>query len=64
MPKMKTKKAVAKRFSVTATGKVKYSRAGAGHLLSCKTRKRKRSLRRGAMLAKPEAVRVKAMLAS
>ena len=64
MPRMKTKKSVAKRFKVTAGGKVKYACAGRGHLLSCKSRKRKRKLRSGGMLSKPEAVRVKAMLAS
>ncbi len=64
MPKMKTKKAVAKRFKLTANGKVKYSKAGSGHLLACKSRKRKRNLRRGSLLSKPETVRVKAMLAS
>lgn len=64
MPRKKTKKSVAKRFKVTANGKVKYAHAGSGHLLACKTRKRKRNLRRAALLSKPEAVRVKAMLAS
>ena len=32
--KLKTKKAAAKRFSFTATGKVKFRRAGRRHLLS------------------------------
>lgn len=44
MPKMKTKKAVAGRFKVTATGKLKMSRPGKRHLLSGKTSKRKRQL--------------------
>ena len=50
--KMKTKKALAKRFKKTATGKIIRASAGRGHLLSCKTRKRKRQLRRGALVSK------------
>lgn len=46
MPKMKTKKAVACRFRVTATGKLKASRPGKRHLLTHKSAKRKRQLRR------------------
>lgn len=48
MPKMKTRKAVAGRFRVTATGKLKMSRPGKRHLLTGKTPKRKRQLRRSA----------------
>lgn len=44
MPKMKTKKAVAGRFKVTGTGKLKRTRPGKGHLLTKKTRARKRAL--------------------
>lgn len=62
MPKKKTKKAAAKRFTLTTSGKVKYNKAGAGHLLSSKSRKRKRMLRKKAVLSKPEATRVKSML--
>jgi large subunit ribosomal protein L35 len=41
---IKTRKAVAKRFKITATGKVMRSRAGKRHLLSTKNAKRRRSL--------------------
>ena len=41
MPKMKTKRAAAKRFRVTATGKIKYKKAGLRHLLINKTKKAK-----------------------
>ncbi len=58
MPKQKTRKAVAKRFKLTAKGKVKRSSAGRGHLLSGKTRKRKRQLRAGGMLSKADTARV------
>lgn len=45
MPKMKTKKAAAKRYKVTGSGKVKVASANRRHLLSNKSRKRKRNLR-------------------
>lgn len=45
MPKMKTKKCAAKRFSKTGTGKLKRSHMGGSHILSNKNRKRKRKLR-------------------
>lgn len=51
MPKMKTKKAVAKRFKVTATGKLKHSQPGKRHILTKKNSKRKRQLGRPAILA-------------
>ena len=41
---IKTKKSVAKRFKITATGKVMRARAGKRHLLSTKNSKRRRSL--------------------
>lgn len=44
MPKMKTKKAVAARFKVTATGELKRARPGKRHILTKKTPKRKRQL--------------------
>lgn len=62
MPKKKTKKSVAKRFKKTATGKIKYSKAGSGHLLSSKTRKRKRRLRSRGILSKVESKRIIDML--
>ncbi len=44
MPKMKTKKAVASRFKVTGSGKLKRGRPGLRHILTKKTSKRKRQL--------------------
>jgi large subunit ribosomal protein L35 len=44
MPKQKTHKGLSKRVKITATGKVKHHRAGAGHLLSGKNAKRRRRL--------------------
>lgn len=46
MPKMKTHKGAKKRFSVTGTGKVRRMKAYKSHILTKKTAKRKRRLRR------------------
>lgn len=46
MPKLKTKKGVAKRFKLTKGGKVKYPAGGKSHLLSNKKGKRLRRMRR------------------
>ncbi len=51
MGKIKTHKASAKRFSVTAGGKVKMNHSHHRHNLGLKTAKRKRSLRKGAVLS-------------
>jgi large subunit ribosomal protein L35 len=51
MPKMKSHKGARKRFKVTGTGKVKRWRAFKSHILTKKTAKRKRRLRRGALIA-------------
>jgi large subunit ribosomal protein L35 len=50
MPKIKTHRGAAKRFSLTGTGKVKRSKAYASHILTKKTTKRKRKLRKSAIL--------------
>jgi len=44
MPKQKTHKGLSKRLRVTATGKVRHKRSGAGHLMSSKNAKRRRRL--------------------
>lgn len=63
MPKMKTHKGAAKRFKLTKNGKLKKKRAGLSHLLTSKSRKRKRHLRRGATLNPSDVGRVMRMLA-
>jgi len=45
MPKMKTNRAAAKRFKRTGSGKFVFSKSHASHILTKKTRKRKRALR-------------------
>jgi len=47
----KTRKAVAKRFKVTATGKVLRRKQGKRHILQNKNRKRKRNLGKVALVA-------------
>jgi large subunit ribosomal protein L35 len=54
MPKQKTHKGMLKRFKVTAKGKVKCRSAGRGHILSSKSPKRKRHLRKDTVLTKWE----------
>ncbi len=49
MPKLKTRKALAKRVSVTGTGKIKRFKANKQHILTKKAQKRKRSLRKATL---------------
>ena len=62
MPKLKTKKGVAKRFKITKSGRVKKHSANRGHLLSKKSSKRKRKLRRSSYLTNTEAKKIRRML--
>ena len=48
--KMKTKKAAAKRFKVTGTGKLKRNKANKSHILTKKSTKRKRNLRKATLV--------------
>jgi len=50
MPKIKTNRSAAKRFRATGTGKYKFSKSHASHILTKKTRKRKRSLRQAQVI--------------
>jgi large subunit ribosomal protein L35 len=62
MPKLKTNRAAHKRFRVTGTGKIKRSKAYGSHILTKKTTKRKRNLRKGTTVAASDARRVRRML--
>ena len=63
MPKMKTHKGAAKRFKLTGTGKVKRFKAYKSHILTKKTSKRKRNLRRAGLIAtKGDIKRMKRLL--
>ena len=63
MPKLKTKRGVAKRFKITKRGKVKYSAGGKSHLASSKKTKKMRDLKKRRTLAGRKEVRfIKSML--
>ncbi len=62
MPKLKTHRGAAKRFSLTGTGKVKRNRAYASHILTTKTTKRKRTLRKSAILDKTNEKEIKRLI--
>jgi len=62
MPKLKTHKGAAKRFRITATGKVKRGHSHARHILTKKTNKRKRQLDIDTLVAKADHDRVMDML--
>ncbi|GAV25116.1 50S ribosomal protein L35 [Carboxydothermus islandicus] len=62
MPKIKTKKAAAKRFKKTGSGKVKRYHAFHSHLLGHKTSKRKRRLRRSDLVSKADMKIIKKIL--
>ncbi len=62
MPKLKTKKAVAKRVSVTGTGKLKKTKANKQHILTKKSTKRKRGLRKSNLVDKSNMKQMKKVL--
>ena len=55
MPKIKTKRGAAKRFKVSKSGKVMRRRGFKSHILSTKSRKRKRRLRQAESVSSSEA---------
>ena len=62
MPKMKTKRAAAKRFKKTANGGLKRSKAYKSHILTKKTKKQKRNLTHTGLVASVDVSNVKQML--
>lgn len=62
MPKMKSDSAAKKRFKLTASGKIKRHKAFRSHILSSKTQKRKRNLRKSGLVDKTETKRIKMLL--
>lgn len=62
MPKLKTHRGAAKRFSTTGTGRVKRNKAFASHILTTKTRKRKRNLRRSILVHPTNEAALKRMM--
>jgi len=62
MPKMKSKRGAAKRFSATASGKIRRRQGWKSHLLEWKPPKRKRQLRKGKPVSKADVKRIKKLL--
>ena len=62
MPKIKTNRAAAKRFKKTGTGKFVFSKSHGSHILTKKTTKRKRSLRKSQIIAKSDRRELKLLL--
>jgi large subunit ribosomal protein L35 len=59
---MKTSKAVAKRFKVTKTGKIKRKKAYASHIMTKKSAKRRRGLRKDKLTDKSDLRRIRRMV--
>jgi len=62
MPKLKTHRGAAKRFKLTGTGKVKRRKAFHSHILTSKTAKRKRALRKSSVLDERDAPGIKRLI--
>jgi large subunit ribosomal protein L35 len=62
MPKLKTNRAARKRFRVTGTGKIRRNHAFMNHILTKKTTKRKRKLRKAGLVESSDRRRVRRML--
>jgi large subunit ribosomal protein L35 len=62
MPKMKSNRGAAKTFRKTASGKIKRKKAFKSHILTSKSRKRKRNLRKTTLVSASEQKRVTIML--
>ncbi len=62
MPKIKTNRAAAKRFKKTGTGKFVFAKSHANHILTKKTTKRKRALRKSQIIDKSNKKGVRLLL--
>ncbi|TMQ26752.1 MAG: 50S ribosomal protein L35 [Candidatus Rokuibacteriota bacterium] len=62
MPKMKTKRAAAKRLKKTASGRLKRRRAWKSHMLEGKEPKRRRRLRKAGLIAKVDEPRLRVLV--
>lgn len=62
MPRLKTHRGAAKRFKITATGKIKRKKAFASHLLTGKSSRRMRRLRHSTLVGKTEKSKVARLL--
>ena len=62
MPKMKTHRGAAKRVKPTGTGKLRRMRANKTHILTKKSQKRKRRLRKSSLVSRSDAKRINRIL--
>ena len=62
MPKMKTNRSAAKRIKKTGKGKLKRSKSLRNHILTKKSPKRKRALRKATMIHEVDARNIRVML--
>ena len=62
MPKIKTRRGTVKRFKLTASGGIRRGKAYKNHLLTSKSRKRKRRLRQGSLVASADGDRIRRQL--
>ncbi len=62
MPKMKTNRGAAKRFKVTGTGKIVRAKSNASHIMTKKTTKRKRGLRKSNLVDMTNRAMVKKLI--
>jgi len=63
MPKMKTNSGAKKRFTLTGTGKIKRKHAYKSHILTKKSKKRKRNLTQAGLVHKSDLNSIKQLLA-
>lgn len=62
MPKIKTHRGAAKRFKITKSGKIKRSSAGRRHILTKKSTKRKRGLRKAGFVSAADCAQVRRLI--
>jgi large subunit ribosomal protein L35 len=62
MPKMKTNRGAAKRFKLTASGKVKRKKAGLNHILTKKSKTLKRNMRQDGLIKSSDAKAIKRLI--
>ena len=62
VPKIKTNRSAAKRFSTTGKGKIRRNKAFSSHILTSKTTKRKRKLRKRALISKADTAGIRLLI--
>jgi large subunit ribosomal protein L35 len=62
MPKIKSSRSARKRFKFTGTGKIKRNKAFRRHILTSKTTKQKRKLRKRVLVSKGDHARIKKLI--